>query len=438
MRCINTRTGCLEFYPTTEKPGYAILSHRWEDEEVTYDDMQKGLAQYQSKKGFYKLRKVCEQAQEDGIDYAWIDTCCINKDSSHELGEAINSMFAWYAGAVVCYAFLSDVEMGHSTKNLENSVWFTRGWTLQELLAPFDVEFYDADWQWLGTKRQLADQVARASGIDVAVLTDKRSFLAAPIAQRMSWSARRATARVEDLAYCLLGIFRINMSMNYGEGSNAFLRLQIALIERYPDDQTIFAWTGIDGEQSGLLASSPACFASSGDYQPVPSSDHDRELRLRLTATMRDVSIAIHITPWGDGVYLGCLKCKPASDDGPIGIFLRKLSSGNEYARIRVKNEDLQTSDCHSHKGSREKTVTVPNFEEPSATAAPMRRLDRIAAIDEHHIPEEGSPSAISEQDYKLEKPGLTSTNSSYAVGFYLGFLRALESSRYKVKSTLR
>lgn len=147
MRCINTRTECLEFYPNDEDPGYAILSHRWENEEITYDDMRKGLAQYQSKKGYHKLHKVCEQARDDGIDYVWIDTCCINRDSSHELGEAINSMFAWYAGAVVCYAFLPDVEMGHSVKTLDNSAWFTRGWTLQELLAPFDVEFYDADWQ---------------------------------------------------------------------------------------------------------------------------------------------------------------------------------------------------------------------------------------------------------------------------------------------------
>lgn len=286
----------------------------------------------------------------------------------------------------------------------------------------------------MDTKRQLADEVARASGIDVAVLMGKSDFFAASIAQRMSWAARRVTARVEDLAYCLLGIFRINMSMNYGEGSSAFLRLQIALIERYPNDQTIFAWTGVDGERSGLLASSPANFVSSGDYQPISSSDYDWSLRPRPIATTRDVSITIAMRPWGDGLYLGFLQCKSASDYGYISIYLRKASSGNEYVRIRLMNEDLRIEGYYSSRNTiRDKTVIVPNFEEPSSTAAPMRRLDRIAALDGHHIPGESSPSTTFKQDDGHGQHGLTPTNDSYAVGFHLRFICGLESSEHHV-----
>lgn len=206
MRCVNTGTGCLEFYPIGKDPGYAILSHRWEDEEVTYDDMQQGLAHYQTKRGYYKLRQACVQAREDDLEYLWMDTCCINKDSSREVDEAINSMFAWYTEAVICYAFLSDVKSEDPTTSLENSIWFTRGWTLQELLAPQDVEFYDADWTCLGTKRNLAKRVAQASRIHVEVLTQPGNLFTMSIAQRTSWASRRSTTRVEDIAYCLLGL----------------------------------------------------------------------------------------------------------------------------------------------------------------------------------------------------------------------------------------
>lgn len=389
MRCINTRTGELELYPTDTNPGYAILSHRWEDEEITFEDMTKGSAHCQSKKGHRKLARAVQQAQADGLEYVWIDTCCINKDSSHELAEAINSMFAWYAEAVICYAYLADVVADDAEKTLEKSVWFTRGWTLQELLAPHDVESYDADWTSLGTKRQLAEQVSHASGIDIPYLKSEADFFLAPIAQRMSWASRRNTARLEDQAYSLLGIFRINMTMNYGEGSGAFTRLQIALIERYPDDPTIFAWTGVTDECTSLLAPSPACFEGSGRFE-VNVHNLKRDLAehqaSRPVATMRHISISFTMCPYSDGVYSAHINCLQPSRLGrmTIRIFLGKCQDGTDYKRLKLHHEDLIMTEFFGSPiidyGGFRRTITVPLQGEKSSASVPVRRrLSRIA-----------------------------------------------------------
>ena len=234
MRFLNTCS--LQFEEFSRPPAqYAVLSHTWQEEEVLYQDMLDGAAQ--SKKGWHKLRDCCQKALEDSFHHVWIDTCCIDKRNSVELSEAVNSMFALYENATVCYAYLQDVHSG-SKRSFQRSRWFTRGWTLQELLAPRFVAFFDRHWNAMGTKVSLARDIALVTGISEA---DQLDFQNCNIATKMSWAAKRNTTLLEDEAYCLLGLFNINMPLIYGEGRKAFTRLQEELIRVY-DDDSIFAW----------------------------------------------------------------------------------------------------------------------------------------------------------------------------------------------------
>lgn len=154
MRLVNTQTGALEEFQGVNVPPYAILSHTWEDEEATFQDMCRGT--YHGKRGYAKVERTCRKAAQSGLGYAWIDTCCIDKTSSAELSEAINFMYRWYQRASICYAFLSDFPAsGTPESELGRSRWLTRGWTLQELIAPKEVIFLDRDWNERGPKRVL-------------------------------------------------------------------------------------------------------------------------------------------------------------------------------------------------------------------------------------------------------------------------------------------
>jgi hypothetical protein len=226
MRLINTFTFALEEFFGDSVPPYAILSHTWtQGQEVSFQDWAH-LETASKKRGFRKIDLARQQALKDGLDYLWVDTNCINKESSVELSEAINSMFAWYRHSHVCYAYLEDVECGpegpkHETfdQQFRRSRWFTRGFTLQELLAPANVQFFSREWHPLLNKTALANTISDITAIDESHLDFDASDTHPPsIAQRMSWLSRRSTTRVEDIAYCMLGIFNINMPLLYGEG----------------------------------------------------------------------------------------------------------------------------------------------------------------------------------------------------------------------------
>lgn len=263
MRLINVYTHAIHEFFGDSIPEYAILSHTWGEEEVTFQDMQHLDESVKAKGGFQKIEYTCEEAQRDELGWAWVDTCCIDKTSSAELSEAINSMFHWYAKSKVCYAFLADVG---DFRGIGSSRWFERGWTLQELLGPRSIKFFSQEWEYLGRKtedrfRELLPQV---SGIDPGALS-----LFHPddwtIAERMSWASKRRTTRVEDIAYCLLGIFGVTIPLLYGERERAFIRLQEEIM-RISDDQSLFAWADEDmlsESPCGLLARSPAQFACS-------------------------------------------------------------------------------------------------------------------------------------------------------------------------------
>ena len=223
------RLSLVEF-AEDEIPRYAILSHTWarDGDEVTYKDIVQGTGS--NKLGYEKIFFCAEQAKKDGLEYCWIDTCCIDKTNAAELTESINSMFRWYQKADKCYVFLADVKTpGEGEERngmLKQSRWFTRGWTLQELIAPTCVEFFSCKKDWLGDRKSLEMQIHQITGIPISALRgDPLSRFT--IKERMSWTANRTTKRPEDRVYSLLGIFDIHMEAIYGEGEHhAFRRLQ--------------------------------------------------------------------------------------------------------------------------------------------------------------------------------------------------------------------
>jgi hypothetical protein len=305
MWLLNTTTLILEEFTEDSVPEYCILSHTWFSRgEVTFRLIRStspaDRKAAEALPGYAKLRDSCHQAVRDKFKWIWIDTCCIDKESSAELSEAINSMFRWYKEAKVCYAYLSDVpddaDVDRKKGSFYRSRWFTRGWTLQELLAPSVVYFFTSGWKRLGSKTLLRSQISEITKIGETFLTGEESIWNAAIAKRMSWAGNRKTTRTEDQAYCLLGLFDVNMPLLYGEGKKAFLRLQEEII-RSSTDQTIFAWgfhparadkgptheelrhfsEGIPlvssdsglGKLSGFLASSPSDFdATSAKFVP--------------------------------------------------------------------------------------------------------------------------------------------------------------------------
>lgn len=274
MRLINASSLKVEtFRSAYDAPAYAVLSHTWGDDEPTFASWSSRLTRLRKARhsGFSKIIATCKQARQDGISHVWIDTICIDKSSSAELSEAINSMFTWYQTAKICYAYLKDVpsDPPDQTDPLDifrRSRWFTRGWTLQELLAPDNVVFFTQSWTVLGTRNALASTIAEVTGIDQRCLTKEVKLSNYSIAQRMSWAADRSTTREEDIAYSLLGIFRINMPLVYGEGLRAFRRLQEEIIKTY-DDQSILAFNNkLSG--NSVLADHPNLFREARQIQP--------------------------------------------------------------------------------------------------------------------------------------------------------------------------
>ncbi|KAH7074500.1 heterokaryon incompatibility protein-domain-containing protein, partial [Paraphoma chrysanthemicola] len=225
-----------------DAPPYLIVSHRWREDEVLFADLNvssSSMPDVQSKKGFAKLRTTCRIASQMGLRYLWIDTCCIDKSSSSDVAEAVVSMYDWYANARCCIAYLDDI---HVTSDLSQSSWFSRGWTLPELIAPEQVIFYSTDWIELGTKASLSLEVSITTGIEESVLWHRNSLDRVCVSEKLSWAARRSTTRPEDESYALMGLFGIRMLPMYGEGrERAFMRLQTEIMQ-ITADHTLFAW----------------------------------------------------------------------------------------------------------------------------------------------------------------------------------------------------
>ncbi|KAK3382085.1 heterokaryon incompatibility protein-domain-containing protein [Lasiosphaeria ovina] len=430
MRLINVSTLEIQEFYGADIPPYAILSHRWGRDEVTLPEMaviakyrldqQKRMPQLPHptdkadtlKAGYAKITYACEQATRDGHRYLWVDTCCIDRSSSAEVSEAINSMFTWYQRAAVCYAYLEDVSKdsreGYRTwkDGFAESVWFTRGWTLQELLAPRNVVFYGKGWKLLGTKSALAKTIEKATKIDELTLLEPRLMHKASVARRMAWAAGRTTTRTEDAAYSLLGIFGINMMPLYGEGENAFLRLQEEIIRR-SDDHTIFAWgtlghdnkavphyhhfhlmnnsdsddddddddndsndgfdhEGMSGGTMGVLAKSPSEFAGMERVAVPAAAKLDATQRgdaVDFAMTNKGLRIKLSLIPVSGAhatshkTYIGVLNCQNGDDDknttnkkqqqadvgSRAGILVAETETPNVLLRTRTKQRTWVT-----------------------------------------------------------------------------------------------
>ena len=375
MYLLNTLSLTHHRFLGDKVPPYAILSHTWGDEEVLFQDIAKLISEFQHLKGFSKIAKCCALARSDGWEYVWIDNCCIDQKSSAELSEAINSMYRWYRDAGVCYAYLADISVsvdGPGTK-LRESRWFTRGWTLQELLAPEFVTFYDQDWVDVGTKRSLQHLISDVTGIDTGHLFKPGP---ASAAAKMSWASSRETTRPEDIAYCLLGLFDVNMPLLYGEGATkAFERLQHEII-RSRDDESIFAWLtnwpgSIHGEvyqvyHSGMLAPSPEFFSKSGNIVCIELPDcfgprvtlGGFVISMKLRFEMIDKEHELTKAVFGPGRrnpnnYVAPLAC--ANKDcpsSPLKLHLQQLTP-RTIARLQPREFDYMTEQSLGHLDTR-------------------------------------------------------------------------------------
>jgi hypothetical protein len=259
-------------------PRYAILSHTWgaDDEEVSFRDILDGTGS--NKEGYRKLIFCGQQAARHGLEYYWVDTCCIDKSSSAELTEAINSMFRWYQDSERCYVYLSDVSTDADSDlmrwkpDFRKSRWFTRGWTLQELIAPKSVEFYSQEGYLLGNKLFLKQSLCEVTGIAFEAL-DGTALDHFSVEDRLSWAAKRTTKREEDAAYSLLGLFDIHMPMIYGEGrQKAFRRL----LREIDDAKDAAPSKACNADERSKLAKAHEWLSAA-----EPSSNYQQALKLR-------------------------------------------------------------------------------------------------------------------------------------------------------------
>jgi hypothetical protein len=381
MRLLNAATLDFKFFNDDELPPYSILSHTWGSEEVCYQELEyvqkrlsltrelhenavyvaaleaaaalEGLdsAEFiRQRAGYRKIEQTARLARESGLDWFWVDTCCIDKSSSAELQEAINSMYRWYKISTRCVVVLEDVELHQNSMEQPTSVltkdeltvilcksrWITRGWTLQELLAPSTITFYDAHWKEITTKATSITILSDVTRIPEYVLVTG-DLSRNSIAQKMSWAAKRTTSRVEDVAYSLLGLFDIHMPMLYGERQNAFLRLQEEIIRKSPDD-SIFAWTAENGSCStyrGLFARSPSEFEHS--HLVLQGNGTFASSNMGLRVEMDIFHVVSH--PEDDNLFLGRLSALWSKDTSwnsgrkQIAIVLR-MTEPQKFARV--------------------------------------------------------------------------------------------------------
>jgi hypothetical protein len=355
MRLIDTRTGQLVSQINPVRNSYAILSHTWgsDDEEVSFQNFHNPLVA-REKIGLSKIEGMCTLASQRDIHYVWVDTCCIDKSSSAELSEAINSMFKWYQDAAFCAVYLPDLSIDTPFEvGFPNCRWHTRGWTLQELIAPQRVEFYDEAWGFRGDRSSTQSILAQVTLIDAEVLQGTKGLEKVPIARRMSWAATRNTTRVEDEAYCLLGIFGVNMPMIYGEGAKAYLRLQEE-IAKDSGDVSLFAWTsqakGGDSDQiyRGIFAKSPKEFLGA---RLLKYRNKDMLIEKEFSVTNRGLKVEaalVEVPDLTDDLIMNLGVSE--RDDWPKwssvgwkGIFLAKTSNGF----VRSNSTQLYTSGMH-------------------------------------------------------------------------------------------
>ncbi|KAK7181529.1 hypothetical protein DPSP01_008925 [Paraphaeosphaeria sporulosa] len=347
MRLINCATLGFEEFIGKQVPPYLILSHTWETYEISYKDYC-NIDDLRQESGLHveKILKTCDIAKEKGYEYVWIDTCCIDKSSSAELTEAINSMFKWYSRAADCIVYLSDFDVRDPSADFARCRWFTRGWTLQELIAPRQVRFYDSRWRYYGRRLNLAPEISRITGIALSVISGHFISRSHSIAERMSWAAHRETTREEDLAYCLFGIFGVNLPLLYGEGPRAFMRLQEEILKASAD-LSIFAWRAEAPGTAfrGIFAHSVREFAHAKSILSNPPSAQFAVTNGGLRIERPLLSSTGHNLPGNDAGFLMSLGCRYShmAPTKHLAIWLKKL--GPEGTLVRFSVDQLSIMD---------------------------------------------------------------------------------------------
>ncbi|CAI6331989.1 unnamed protein product [Periconia digitata] len=402
MRLLHVKTRKLQEFFGVAIPPYAILSHTWGSEEVTFNDLLTG--DYHTKHGYIKIDGCCQEAVSQGMTWVWVDSCCIDKSSSAELSEAINSMFNWYQNAKVCFVYLEDVLPSENPflpeSTLRSSRWWTRGWTLQELLAPRHVIFFDKDWDHVFTEltegldgdmsesmalvanglkdtsenamsKQETVQNIRYSlistitGIPRSVLMGTEELSEVAAAVKFSWAAKRHTTRIEDAAYCLLGLLGVNMPLLYGEGDKAFVRLQQAVISG-SDDISMLSWgCGLTWEAieeigpESVLANSPSAFREYPTEKLYPAR---RTPRIHSTVTGHGlhVELPLILVDPRQKTWLGIIEQHVLGEKGDIidiagiagiAIVLRQKTASDSNTLVRARGcPPIRISSLHSLK----------------------------------------------------------------------------------------
>ncbi|KAK5630773.1 hypothetical protein RRF57_006488 [Xylaria bambusicola] len=318
-----------------EIPPYAILSHTWGKEEVTFQDLQ--TLEHKSKQGYVKIEQTCRRAARKGCEWVWIDTCCIDKSSSAELSEAINSMFEWYQKAEICYVFLADVPPSENLEHIfRQARWLTRGWTLQEFLAPRFISLLNSEWEDinpenfpfapLDLRRVSFEQglLGYITGINVHRWRD------ADIPTKLSWAARRQTSRTEDMAYCLLGLLDINMPLLYGEGTRAFTRLLEEVMKRSNSHGLLAAGYDLPVLPSlHLLPKSPRAYAACAQkFSNVPVFGTSKSLHFSMTNAGLNIELPLVNIDNKRKIVLGLLNCRDVAklDNPQLAIALRQAN----------------------------------------------------------------------------------------------------------------
>nr|RBQ99295.1 hypothetical protein FVER53263_20300 [Fusarium verticillioides] len=387
-------------------PSYAILSHTWisSKDEITYQDMKARTGDIKNgvykQKGWSKLKDYCDRASKDGWKWAWMDTCCIDKTNPADTQEAINAMFRWYQNAGVCYAHLSDIDsattsqilslmedtgLGSSMNSLRiaaknefiGAKWFTRGWTLQELLAPHYLIFVDRGWRHMGTRESWALEIEKASNIEARHLNafNPTDFASCSTAMRFSWASGRETTVEEDESYSLLGLFGISLPLIYGEGGRqAFNRLQRQLIHVYHDD-SVFAWKSSQPDPKpgvGILARSVKDFrhafkVTAGKYGNAYSMTN-RGLEI-TSKYWRQRS-----NPDGVIVRLNCRIGSASDAEKEIGIHLTHDAVADVYSRARIHElcdlGHLDLNDWYEERRREPLFIRADNYLEPAVPSA--------------------------------------------------------------------
>lgn len=460
MRLLKAATTELVQFLANEIPPYAILSHTWSsdpDEEVLFSDI--GRAEARQKPAYeQKLVPACKEALKRGFDYIWIDTCCIDKTSSAELQEAVNSMFKWYLNSSICFAYLEDVpsrvdkstDAGVGDDWISKSRWFTRGWTLQELVAPRSLVFYTESWESLGTRTSHASLISTRTGIDEGILIEttygslQHDLSGRSVASRMSWAAFRETTRPEDIAYCLLGIFDVNMPLLYGEGEKkAFHRLQEEILKN-SDDQSLLAWTprwfekGHTKNLCGPLAEHPFEFRNASNIVPLPGVPDTYSL------TSSGLRIELLLVPSGclpfhRGIW-GVLRCHYNNNfTGPLAIPLEPQPwQGNwVYARRRAGLIIIDRSKLISHDIFQNGPFGAENQANPQNQTIVIHRKPQSWNIDCENLHLESWPTgcillkATPEERWDAESRIMVS--NSYSVTRVFKFEHVISKTRFAI-----